>query len=83
VLDTLWKKPLPNKLFHLERVAHRLDNLPLPTIDASLTRREVIHKLSTSLLWLVCHTQFSTAWPQQPIGKNRHALPQIGSAITG
>jgi hypothetical protein len=76
VLGTLWKKPLPSKLFHLERVAHRPDNLPLPTTVASLTRREVIHKLSPSLLWPVCHAQFSTAWPQQPIGKNRHALPK-------
>jgi hypothetical protein len=29
-----------------------------------------------SLLWPVCHAQSSTAWPQQPIGKNRHALPK-------
>jgi hypothetical protein len=69
VLDTLWKKPLPNKLFHLERVARRPDNLPLPTSATSLTWREVIHKLSTGLLWPVCHAQTSTAWPQQPIGK--------------
>jgi hypothetical protein len=49
VLGTLWKKPLPSKLFHLERVAHRPDNPPLPTTDASLTRREVIHKLEHEL----------------------------------
>jgi hypothetical protein len=42
-------KPLPNELFHLERVAHRPDNLPLPTTVSSLTRREVIYKLSTNL----------------------------------
>jgi hypothetical protein len=76
VLDTLWKKPLPSKLFHLERVAHRPDNLLLPTTVTSLTRREDIHKFSPSLLWPVCHAQSSTAWPQQPIGKNKHALPQ-------
>jgi hypothetical protein len=28
------------------------------------------------LLWPVCHAQFSTAWPQQPIGKKRHVLPK-------
>ena len=49
MLGTLWKKPLPSKLFHLGRVAHRPDNLPLPTIVTSLTRSEVIHKLSTKL----------------------------------
>jgi hypothetical protein len=76
VLDTLWKKPLPSKLFHLERVAHRPDNLLLPTTVTSLTRREDIHKFSPSLLWPVRHAQSSTAWPQQPIGKNKHALPQ-------
>jgi hypothetical protein len=76
VLDTLWKKPLPSKLFHLERVAHRPDNLLLPTTVTSLTRREDIHKFSPSLLWPVHHAQSSTAWLQQPIGKNKHALPQ-------
>ena len=69
MLETLWKKTLPSKLFHLERVARRLDNLPLPTSTTSLTWREVIHKLSTGLLWPVCHAQTSTAWPQQPIRK--------------
>jgi hypothetical protein len=29
------------------------------------------------------HMQSSTAWPQQPTGKNRHRLAQTGSTITG
>jgi hypothetical protein len=36
VLDTLWKKPLSNKLSHLERVVHRPENLSLPTTITSL-----------------------------------------------
>ena len=44
------EKLLPNKLFHLERVSHRPDNLLLPTTVNSLTRREDIHHLSMSLL---------------------------------
>jgi hypothetical protein len=44
--------------------------------QSSLTRREDIHKFSPSLLWPVRHAQSSTAWPQQPIGKNKQALPQ-------
>jgi hypothetical protein len=40
VLDTLWKKPLPNKLSHLERVSHRPDNLFFQSSITSLTWRE-------------------------------------------
>jgi hypothetical protein len=29
------------------------------------------------------HMQSSTAWPQQPTGKNRHRFAQTGSTITG
>jgi hypothetical protein len=36
VLDTLWKKPLPRKISHLERVVHKTENLPLPTTITSL-----------------------------------------------
>jgi hypothetical protein len=82
VLDTLWKKTLPSKLFHLERVSRRPDNLPLPTSTTSLTWREVIHKLSIGLLWPVCHAQTSTAWPQQPIGKTNTGF-LTGSTMAG
>jgi hypothetical protein len=75
VLDTLWKKPLPNKLSHLERVVHRPDNLPLPTTITSLTWREVTHRLSMNLHWPVSHAQSSTAWPQQPTGKTDTGFP--------
>jgi hypothetical protein len=75
VLDTLWKKPLPNKLSHLERVAHRPDNLPLPTTITSLTWREVTHRLGMDLHWPVSHAQSSTAWPQQPTGKTDTGFP--------
>jgi hypothetical protein len=75
VLDTLWKKPLPSKLSHLERVAHRPDNLPLPTTITSLTWREVTHRLSMNSHWPVSHAQSSTAWPQQPTGKTDTGFP--------
>jgi hypothetical protein len=75
VLDTLWKKPLPNKLSHLERVAHRPDNLPLPTTITSLTWREVTHRLGMDLHWPASHAQSSTAWPQQPTGKTDTGFP--------
>jgi hypothetical protein len=75
VLDTLWKKPLPNKLSHLERVVHRPDNLPLPTTITSLTWREVTHRLSMNSHWPVSHAQSSTAWPQQPTGKTDTGFP--------
>jgi hypothetical protein len=85
VLDTLWKKTLPSKLFHLERVARRPDNLPLQTTITSLTWREVTHRLSTNSHWPVSHAQSSTAWPQHPTGKtdtgfpNRLSNPEIDS----
>ena len=75
MLDTLWKKTLPSKLFHLERVSRRPDNLPLPTSTTSLTWREVIHKLSIGLLWPVCHTQTSTAFHNKH-RENRHRFPK-------
>jgi hypothetical protein len=75
VLDTLWKKPLPNKLSLLERVAHRPDNLPLPTTITSLTWREVSHRFDTDLHWPVSPAQSSAAWPQQSIGNTDTGFP--------
>jgi hypothetical protein len=75
VLDTLWKKTIPSKLFHLERVSRRPDNLPLPTSTTSLTWREVIHKLIIGLLWPVCHAQTSTACHNKH-KENKHKLPK-------
>jgi hypothetical protein len=68
VLDTFWKKPLSIKLSLLERVAHRPDNLLLPTSITSLTWREVSHRFDTDLQWPVSPAQSSAAWPQQLIG---------------
>jgi hypothetical protein len=73
VLDTLWKKTLPSKLFHLERVARRPDNLPLQTTITSLSWREVTHRLNTNSHWPVSHAQSSSAWPQHPTGKQTRA----------
>jgi hypothetical protein len=75
VLDTLWKKPLPNKLSHLERVFHRPDNLPLPTIVTSLTWREVIHRLNHNLHWPAIHAQPFSVWPPQPTGNTDLGFP--------
>ena len=75
MLGALWKKPLPSKHFHLERVSRRPDNLPLPTSTTSLTWREVIHKLSIGLLWPICHAQTSTACHNKH-RENRHRLPK-------
>jgi hypothetical protein len=63
------------QLSHLEGVAHRPDNLPLPTTITSLTWREVTHRLNTDSHWPVSHAQSSTAWPQQPTGKTDTGFP--------
>jgi hypothetical protein len=75
VIDTLWKKPLPNKLSHVEGDAHRPDNLPLPTTITSLTWREITHRISKNSHWPVSHAQSSTAWSQQPTGKTNTGFP--------
>jgi hypothetical protein len=68
VLDTLWKKPLPRKLSHLERIAHRPT-----TCSSSLNHLSHLKRVLNN--WPIIHTQFSTAWPQQPMGKQTQVFP--------
>jgi hypothetical protein len=75
VLDTLWKKTLPNKLFHLEEFLAGLTTCLFQPQSPPSPEERSYTSSTQSLLCPVCHAQFSTAWPQQPIGKTDTRFP--------
>jgi hypothetical protein len=76
VLDTLWKKPLPNKLSHLERVVHRPDNLPppinnhLPHLERGYTQAKHELTLASKPCAVQHYMATTTIW------EKRHGLPK-------
>jgi hypothetical protein len=54
------RKPLPNKLSHLERASHRPDNLPLQPQPPPSPGESVAHRPDNLLLQLCSHTRRTT-----------------------